>query len=60
MKNEAFADDLIRLQQALAAGHPSGRMSLSYASPQPGSVNNELKPIEQQAAVISIPRVEKD
>jgi hypothetical protein len=53
MKNEASAGDLIRLQQALAAGNPGGRMSLSYAPPQQGSVNNELTPIEQQAAVIS-------
>ena len=53
MKNEAFAGDLVRLQQALAAGHPSGRMSLSHAPPQSGSVDSELKPIEQQAAVIS-------
>ncbi len=25
MKNEAFAGDLMRLRQALAAGHPSGQ-----------------------------------
>ena len=36
MTNEAFTRDLMRLQQALAAGHSSGRMSLNSTPPQSG------------------------
>ncbi|HYI94876.1 MAG TPA: hypothetical protein VEX68_15130 [Bryobacteraceae bacterium] len=53
MSDETFSGDLIRLQQALAFGRPSGRMSQSSMA-LPPLAYNELDPIEQPVHVISV------